>query len=91
MRCIVCHNNVVGFEILALHTRLQKGFIAYHKSNDIITMKKHVKFEHNTLIKKFRKFFFDVVATISLSCELTKKVGACDSKCHFLVFFSLAN
>jgi hypothetical protein len=36
-------------------------------------MKKHVKLEHNTLIKKFCQKQFDVVATISLSYEPTKK------------------
>jgi hypothetical protein len=36
-------------------------------------MKKHVKLEPNTLIKKFRKKQFDVATTISLSCEPTKK------------------
>jgi len=70
---IVCHNNVVGFEILALHTKLWKGLIAYHKSNGIITMKKHVELEHNTLIKKFCQKNSDVAATTSLSCEPAKK------------------
>jgi hypothetical protein len=36
-------------------------------------MKKHVELEPNTLIKKFCKKQSDVVATISLSCELAKK------------------
>ncbi len=69
MWCIVCHNNVVGLEILALRTKLQKGLSAYHKSNGIIAMKNHVELEHNTLIKKFHQKQFDV-ATISLFCEL---------------------
>jgi hypothetical protein len=73
MQCIICHNNVVGLEILALRTRLWKGHIAYHKSNGITSMKKHVKLEHNTLILKIRQKQFDVVVTISLSCEPTKK------------------
>jgi len=73
MGCIVCHNNVIGPKILALHTRLRKGLITYHKSNGIKIMKKHVKLEHNTLIKKFHKKKFDVATIISLSCEPTKK------------------
>jgi hypothetical protein len=73
MQCIICHSNVVGLEILALHTRLQKGLIAYHKSNGITTMEKHVELEHNTLIKKFRKKQFDVAIIISLSREPAKK------------------
>lgn len=33
------------FEILTLCTRCCKGFITYHKTNDIIAMKKHVEVE----------------------------------------------
>jgi hypothetical protein len=36
-------------------------------------MKKHVELETNTLIKKFCKKKFDVVATISFSCEPAKR------------------
>jgi len=42
MQSIVCHHQIVNLEILALHTRSQKGFIAYHKSNGITVMKKHI-------------------------------------------------
>jgi hypothetical protein len=73
MWCIVCHNDVVGPEIFELYTRLRKGFIVYHKSNGITTMKKHVELEHNTLIKKFCQKQFDMAAIISLSRELAKK------------------
>jgi hypothetical protein len=73
MWCIICHNNVVGLEMLALCTKLQKGFIVYHKSNGITTMKKHVKLEHETLFKKFHKKPFNLIATNSLSREPTKK------------------
>jgi hypothetical protein len=55
MQCIVCHNNVISLEILALHTKLRKGFIAYHKSNNITAMKKHVELEHNTYLRSFVK------------------------------------
>jgi hypothetical protein len=39
MRCIICHNDYVGLEILAMQTRCRKGLIAYHESNDIIAIK----------------------------------------------------
>jgi len=73
MQCIIYHNNVVGLEIFALCTMLQKGLIVYHKSNGITTMKKHLELEHKTLIKKFCQKQYDVTATISLSCEPAKK------------------
>jgi hypothetical protein len=90
MQCIVCQSNVVGFEILALRTRLQKGFIVCHKSNGITIMEKHVELEHNTLIKKFHKKQFDVVTIISLSCEPTKKQAHVTPSAIF-GFFSFTN
>jgi hypothetical protein len=30
-----------------------KRTLAYHKSNGITTMKKHIEFEENTLLKKY--------------------------------------
>ncbi len=42
-----------GLEILALHTRCHKGLFAYHETNDIIAMKKHVDVEHKTLFAKY--------------------------------------
>jgi hypothetical protein len=72
MQCIICHSNVVGPKILALHSRLRKGLIAYHKSNGIKSMKKHVELEHITLIKKFHKKKSNVAVIISLSREPTK-------------------
>jgi hypothetical protein len=71
-QCIICHSNVVGLEILALHAKSRKGFIAYHKLNGIKYMKKHVELEHITLIKKFHKKESYVVVIISLSREPTK-------------------
>jgi hypothetical protein len=53
----------------------------YHKSNGIITMKKHVELEHNTIIKKFLKKKTNVVV-VPFSHELAKK-WAHDTKCHF--------
>ncbi len=51
MHCIVYHHQIVGPKILALHISTQKGLIAYHKSNGITTMKKHIEVEHNKLLK----------------------------------------
>jgi hypothetical protein len=42
-------------EILAVHTRCRKGLMAYHKFNGITMMKKHVEFNHFTLLKMFLK------------------------------------
>ncbi len=38
MQCIICHIEMVGLEILTLHTRYKKGLIAYYKSNGMIAM-----------------------------------------------------
>jgi len=73
MWCIICHSNVVGPKILALCTKLRKGLIVYHNSNGITSMKKHVDFEDNTLIKMFCQKQYDVAAIILLSHEPTKK------------------
>jgi len=50
--CIICHSDTIIPKILAMHTRCNKGLIAYHKSNDITTMRKHIEFEYSTLLKK---------------------------------------
>jgi hypothetical protein len=39
MRCIICHSDYVGLEILAMHNMCRKGLITYHKSNGITSMK----------------------------------------------------
>jgi len=52
MRCFICHNDVIGLEILAMGTRCKKGLITYHKFNGITTMKKHVESNHLALLKK---------------------------------------
>jgi hypothetical protein len=55
MKCIICHDDTIPLEILATCNRCKKCFIAYHKSNDITTMKNHVKINHFTLLKKLLK------------------------------------
>jgi len=55
MRCIICHNDYVGLEILAMCTRCRKGLIAYHKSNGITSMKRHVENDHYAFMKRLIK------------------------------------
>jgi hypothetical protein len=43
MLCIICHNITTLPKMLAMHTKCRKGLIAYHKSNGITLMKKHVE------------------------------------------------
>jgi hypothetical protein len=52
MRCFICYNDVIGLEILAMHTKWRKGLIAHHKLNGITTMKKHVESNHFAILKK---------------------------------------
>jgi hypothetical protein len=54
MKFIIFHSDIAPPKILAMHTKCRKGFITYHKSNGIITMKKHVEFDHFAL----RRIFF---------------------------------
>lgn len=58
-RCIICHYNVVGPNILALCTRCHKSLIAYHKFNGITTMK-NLDANHKAL---YRKYVQEVVIT----------------------------
>jgi hypothetical protein len=53
MHCNICHHQIVGPEILALQIISQERFIAYHKSNVIIAMKKHIEMEHSNLLKRY--------------------------------------
>jgi hypothetical protein len=52
MICAICHHDFIGPEILAMRTRCKKKLIAYHKSNGITTMKKHIEANHFALMKK---------------------------------------
>jgi hypothetical protein len=51
MRCIICHSDSIGFEILAMCRRYRKGLIAYQKCNEITSMKKHVEDDHSAFMK----------------------------------------
>jgi len=55
MRCFICHDDVIGLEILAMHTKCRKRLIAYHKFNGIIAMTKHVESNHFALLKQMVK------------------------------------
>ncbi len=55
MKCIVCHSEMVGFEILPLCIRCHKCVITYHKVNDIFTIKKYVEQNHVVLLERYVK------------------------------------
>jgi len=62
----------MGLKVLALCIGLWKGFIAYHKSNGITSMKKHVKIEYNVILKKFLDNVTNAIVA-PLACEPAKK------------------
>ncbi len=53
MKCIICHNDSIDSKILAMHTTCKKGFIPYHKFNDITIVKKHINVDHFALVKNW--------------------------------------
>lgn len=67
---IVCHNEMVGFEILPLCIRCHKCLITYHKVNGIFIMKKYVEQNHVVLVKRQVK---EVHLQILFHQELTTK------------------
>jgi len=91
MRCIICHSELVPPEFLAMHTRCMKGLIAYHKCNGIITMKKHVEFDHFTLLQKLLEDPTNLAPRFPLDHELTKKRVRMYFHLQFLVFFLLVS
>jgi hypothetical protein len=40
-------------EVLAMCIKCRKGLLSYHKFNGIMAMKKHVEFDHASLLKIF--------------------------------------
>jgi hypothetical protein len=53
MHCLPQWNygkDIMGFEILALHTRCYKGLLIYNKVHGISTMMKHVELERASLL-----------------------------------------
>ncbi len=55
MHYIICHIEMVGWGIMVFRTSCHKTFIAYHKSNGIITKKKHIEANDKALYKKYAK------------------------------------
>jgi len=49
---IIYHSGTASPEVLAMCTKCKNCLIAYHKSNGIMTMKKHVEYDH-VLLKIF--------------------------------------
>jgi hypothetical protein len=52
MQCVVCHNiqqEVVGES----STQNKKGLVMYIKDRGIITMSRHVAFEHSIVLKQY--------------------------------------
>jgi hypothetical protein len=73
---------------LALQSKCRKDFITYHKLNGIITIKKHVDFDHSTLLNKLLKDV-DNAQDLTLIVFLIKK-GTCISNYNFS-FSSIAS
>ncbi len=74
MQCsIICHNDTTIPKILAMDTRYKKGLIAYHKSNGITTMKKHIELEHYVLLKKLLEDATNLALRFPLNHEPNKK------------------
>jgi len=53
MRSILCYHNVVN--IFNPRTKERKGLKTYHKTYDIIALKKHVDVDHSRIAKKFEE------------------------------------
>jgi hypothetical protein len=52
MRCHLCYNTLVLYDP---RTKLSKGLISYHKTNEILPLKKHVDVEHDLFAKNLMK------------------------------------
>lgn len=55
MKCIICHNEIVALETLALCIKCQKGLIAYPSlmAYGMTFMKKHVELKNSALLKRY--------------------------------------
>jgi hypothetical protein len=73
MTYITYHNDITFLEILAMHTKCGSGLIVYHKNNGITTMKKHVEFNHSTLLKILLEEATNLAPRSSLDGEPNKK------------------
>jgi hypothetical protein len=95
MRCIICHNITTLPKMLAMNTKCRKGLIAYHKSNGIMMMNKHFKYDHFALLKMFLEDHVVIEALRSpLDYEPNKKraiVSPSNIFGFFLLTLSLRN
>jgi len=82
MKCIICQNDTVSLEILAMRIICRKGFIAYHKFNGITTTKRHVNSNHYILLKKLLEDATNIASRSPLNCGPIKKEGMCISNCN---------
>ncbi len=90
MKCIICQNDIVPLEILAMPTICRKGLIAYHKFNGITTMKKHVNFNHFILLKTLLEDATNIASRSPFNCEPIKK-RACVRPIIISSFFSIVD
>ncbi len=81
--------------MLAMNTKCRKGLIAYHKSNGIMMMNKHFKYDHFALLKMFLEDHVVIEALRSpLDYEPNKKraiVSPSNIFGFFLLTLSLRN
>ncbi len=71
--CVICNGDTTPFENLAMHARCRKGLIAYHKSNGITSIVKHVEFDHFDLLKKLLEDGTKFAPRFPLDCGPSKK------------------
>jgi hypothetical protein len=83
---IIYHIGMAPLEVFAMWIRCKKGLIAYHKSNRIRTMEKHVESNHVHLLKIFLKYVAFKVPKSPFHHELSKQ-GLMFFLIIFLVFF----
>ena len=53
LRCLLCHSDALGADILALKTRGRKGLITYNKAHGTNAIRKHVEHEHGEVSSRF--------------------------------------
>jgi hypothetical protein len=80
----------MGLKVFPLCIKLWKGFIAYHKSNGITSIKKHVKIEYNVVLKKFLDNITNAIIA-PLACGPTKKRTHVTPLAIFESFLMLTN
>ncbi len=74
MKCIICHSDITPLEIVAMCKRCKKGLIVYHKFSGTTAMKKHVEFNHFSLLKNLLKDTSNLASRCPLDREPNKKM-----------------